>query len=148
MSGKRDAVLDEARARLGRGDYAGGERSLKKLLRSRPADAEGLYLLGALRLQEGKAAEAASLMRRALDCGKPPDPAVLENLGTAYLVSGDSAAAERELRRAIAAGGTRSLLRMRLGMALAALERFDEAEAMLRAAQQQDPHDADIGINL
>ncbi len=91
MSSKRDAVLDEARARLGRGDYAGGERSLKKLLRSRPADAEGLYLLGALRLQEGKAAEAASLMRRALDCGISPDPAVLENLGTAYLMSGAAA---------------------------------------------------------
>ena len=148
MSAKRDAMLDEARARLTRGDHAGGERSLKKLLRSRPADAEGLYLLGALQLQEGKAAEAARLMRRALDCGKPPDPAVLENLGTAYLVGGDPAAAERELRRAIAAGGTRSLLRMRLGMALAGLERLEEAEALLRTAQQQDPQDADIGINL
>lgn len=148
MSAKRDALLDEARARLGRGDYAGGERSLKKLLRSRPADAEALYLLGALRLQEDKAAEAASLMRRAIDCGLATDPVVLENLGTACLMSGDATAAERELRRAIAAGGTRSMLRMRLGMALVALERLDEAEAMLHAAQEQDPHDVDIAINL
>jgi len=148
MSSKRDAILEEARARLGRGDYAGGERSLRKLLRSWPGDAESLYLLGALRLQEGKAAEAASLMRRALDCGISPDPVVLENLGTAYLVSGAAAEAERELRRAVAAGGTRATLRMRLGMALAALGRLDEAEAMLRAAQGQAPRDADIGINL
>ncbi len=148
MSTKRDAMLDEVRARLGRGDHAGGVRSLKKLLRLRPADAEGLYLLGALQLQAGYAAEAASLMRRALDCGKASDSAVLENLGTAYLMSGDAVAAERELRRAMTAGGTRSLLRMRLGMALAGLERLEEAEALLRAAQQQDPQDADIGINL
>lgn len=148
MSSKRDALLDEARARLGRGDYAGGERSLKKLLRLRPADAEGLYLLGAMQLQAGKAGEAAVLMRRALNCGRTPDPEVLENLGTACLFSGDAAAAERELRKAIAAGGTRSLLRMRLGMALVSLGRLEEAEAMLRAAQDQDPQHADIGINL
>src|SRR3989338_3170373 len=104
MSNKRDALMDEARARLARGDYAGGGGRLRELLRSRPADGEGLYLLGALQLHEGKAKDACVLIRRALDCGKSPDPAVLENLGTAYLMSGDAMAAERELRRAIAAG--------------------------------------------
>ncbi len=148
MSNKRDALMDEARARLERGDHAGSGRSLRKLLRLRPADGEGLYLLGALQLQEGKVKDAGILIRRALDCGKSPDPAVLENLGTACLMSGDAMAAERELRRAIAAGGTRSMLHMRLGMALAALGRLDEAEAALRVAQQLDPEDADIGINL
>lgn len=148
MSAKRDSLLDEARARLGRGDYTGGGRSLKKLLRLRPADAEGLYLLGALQLQEGKAAEAATLIRRAIDSGKSPDPAVLENLGTAYLMSDSPVAAERELRRAIVAGGTRGILRMRLGMALAALNRLEEAEELLRAAQAQNPNDVDISINL
>ncbi len=148
MSSKRDAILDEARTRLGRGDHAGGVRSLKKLLRMRPADAEGLYLLGAVNLDEGKGAEAAGLMRRAIDCGKSADSPVLENLGTAYLISGDPAAAERELRRALDSGGAHSILLMRLGIALTALGRHEEAESMLRAAQKLDPRNADIGINL
>lgn len=148
MSTKRDTLLDEARARLGRGDMAGGERSLKKLLRMRPADADGLYLLGIVQLQAGKAAAAASLMRRALDSGLPADPVVLENLGTAHLMNGAAVDAERELRRAVDAGGTRSMLHMRLGMALAAQDRLDEAEAMMRMAQEADPGDIDIGINL
>jgi tetratricopeptide (TPR) repeat protein len=148
MSQKRDALIDEARTRLARGDYAGGARSLSKLLRQRPADAEGLYLLGVLQLQDGKAAEAADLMRRALGSGLVVDPAILENIGTAYLMSGSPAAAVSLLRKAVAAGGNRSVLHMRLGMALAGLGQLEEAESMLRLALQQNPLDHEVSINL
>lgn len=148
MSQKRDAIIEEARTRLARGDYAGGARSLRKLLRQRPADAEGLYLLGVLQLQYGKVAEAADLMRRALDSGLVVDPVILENIGTAYLMSGSLGAAVPVLRKAVAAGGDRSVLHMRLGMALAGLGQLEEAESMLRVALQQNPRDHDVSINL
>lgn len=148
MSTKRDEMLDQARARLAHGDLAGGARVLKKLLKWRPADAEGLYLSGMVRLQEGKAPEAVNLIRRAFDSGLPQSPAVLENLGMAYLMSGSPADAERELRRAVNGGGTRAILHMRLGMSLVRLGRLEEAEALLRQAQQQEPRDPDVVINL
>jgi tetratricopeptide (TPR) repeat protein len=148
MSAKRDEMLDQVRARLAQGDIPGGTRLLKKLLKWRPADAEGLYLYGIVKLQEGKASDAVALIRRALDSGLPPSPAVLENFGTAYLMSGSPEAAERELRRAINAGGTRGILQMRLGLALLELGRLEEAEATLRLAYQQEPRNPDIVINL
>jgi len=148
MSSKPHALLDEARYRLSQGDCAGGIRSLKKLLRSRPGNSEALYLLGVVQLREGRAAEAVDLITRAIVFGQAKAPALLENLGAAYFLNGDLAGAERELRRALAAGGTGSLLYMRLGIVLAALKHPEEAEKMLREAQHQDPENSDIGINL
>ncbi len=148
MAVKHREIPDEARICLARGDYAGAERCYRKVLRRRPSDAEALYMLGSLRLHAGDATDAIALIRRALDSGRPRDPAALENLGTAYLMNGIADAAERELREAIAAGGTRAVLHMRLGMALAAQGRLEEAEAALRVAQRQAPLDIDIGVNL
>lgn len=148
MTTKQRGILDAARSCLEHGDYVGAERCYRKVLRRRPADAEALYMLGSLRLHAGDSQEAVALLCRALDCGCQRDPAVLENLGTAYLMKGAAGAAERALREAIAAGGTRAVLQMRLGMALAAQDRLEEAEAVLCAAQQQAPLDVDIRIHL
>ncbi len=148
MTAKYDAALAEARARLARGDFIEAGRSYRNILRRRPGDTEALYALGVIRLQAGKPAEAIAFFRRALDSGLARTPDVLENLGTAHLISGNTQSAERELCAAIAAGGTRAVLRMRLGMALAAQGRLQEAESELRVAQKQDPADPDIGLNL
>ena len=148
MAVKYRDILDEARICLAQGDYAGAERCYRKVLRRRPLDAGALYMLGSLRLHAGDATDAITLIRRALDNGHPRDPAALENLGTAYLMNGVADTAERVLREAVAAGGTRAVLHMRLGMALAARGRLEEAEAALRAAQRQAPLDIDIAVNL
>ena len=131
MAVKYRDILDEARICLAQGDYAGAERCYRKVLRRRPLDAGALYMLGSLRLHAGDATDAITLIRRALDNGHPRDPAALENLGTAYLMNGVADTAERVLREAVAAGGTRAVLHMRLGMALAARGRLEEAEARI-----------------
>jgi tetratricopeptide (TPR) repeat protein len=148
MTSKRQVLLNEAKARLDSGDFDGARRSCRKLLRSRPADPDALYLLGVLQLQHGKAREAVNLICRSLDSGMQRQHAVLENLGTAYLVSGDANAAEAALRAAVEAGGSRAVMHMRLGMALMAQRKFDAAEAELRKAHELDPWDVDVVINL
>lgn len=148
MTDKHSEILGEARIRFERGDYSGAERSYRKILRRRPADAEALYMLGILLLRSANAAEAIKPFLRALENGYQRSPVILENLGTAYLMTGDSVAAERYLREAVDMGGNRAVLKMRLGMALAAQRRLEEAEITLRAAQKQEPKDIDIGVNL
>ncbi|MGA1400900.1 MAG: tetratricopeptide repeat protein, partial [Phycisphaerales bacterium] len=86
-SGKREALLaDAARAESG-GDLAGAALILERILRSEPMHATALRSLAAIRLREGRAADAEPILRRLL-ARHPKDPGGLVNLGIALRMLG------------------------------------------------------------
>ncbi len=105
-------------------------------------------MLGAINLRAGNAAEAVKLLTLAIDCGEKHDLELFRALGIASLMAGEYSTAERTLNNALAMGLDDSNLRMNLGMALAGLDRTEQAKDMLRQAQQLDPSNYEAGINL
>ncbi len=131
-----------------RGDWAGAERCCQNILNVSPTYGGALGLLGILRLTAGRADEAAALLTQALK-GKPRDAMLLGALGLARLMQGDAGAAEKALRGALKWGNhDDALLRMRLGLALGAQGRAQEAIVELRRAQAIAPDNVDVVLNL
>lgn len=98
---RTDAALLEAQAlvRLHRLDEA--DRALADLLARNPGLPQAEALLGELRLAQGRAAEAAELLRRAAGW-TPGDAAVWMALGRAELESGQPGQAQAAFRRTVA----------------------------------------------
>ena len=139
--------LAAALQRFNAGDIGGVEHLCGEILRESPQQADALHLLGVARLMSGRAADAATALRRAL-AAKPGDVAILENLGLACLAVQDHVQAESILRQALAAGSSSGLTYMRLGMALGLQRRFAEALSLLQTAAEKSPNDVDVLLNL
>ena len=130
------------------GDWAGAERCCQNILNVSPGSGGALGLLGILRLTAGRVDEAAAMLTQALK-GKPRDATLLGALGLARLMQGDAGAAEKALRGALKSGNQGdALLHMRLGMALGAQGRAQEAIVELRRALAIAPGNADVALNL
>jgi tetratricopeptide (TPR) repeat protein len=103
-----DARLLYARALLAvdRGDVAGGERDLRRVIELKPDDAEALNALGYTLADHGKGddarqREALELIQRALK-QKPVEAALLDSMGWVRYRLGDLDASLENLRRAYA----------------------------------------------
>jgi len=79
--------------------WAAAERMLTQVLSLRPADADGLQLMGLVRANTGRKAEAEALYRRSLAVN-PKQPHVQTNLGTLLAQSGRAEAGSALLRAA------------------------------------------------
>lgn len=103
-----DARLLYARALLAvdRGDVAGGERDLRRVIELKPDDAEALNALGYTLADHGKGddarqREALELIQRALKL-KPDEAAIIDSMGWVRYRLGDLDASLENLRRAYA----------------------------------------------
>lgn len=148
MALNKDESVERGWASYRQGDWAGAERYCQQVLSTAPGHGGALGLLGILRLTAGRADEAAALLEQAVQ-GKPRDAGLLGGLGLAQLMRGDAVAAETALRGALRWGRPDdALVQMRLGLALGAQGKHDEAVAALRRAQAQAPDEADVLLNL
>lgn len=91
--------IDEARARVDRGDLAGAAALLERRLAETPGDAEARFLLARVTAWGGAPARALPMYRDLL-AASPDDADLLLGYGQALLWSGDPAAAVPVLERA------------------------------------------------
>jgi len=128
-------------------DYPRAEALCQRVLKRAPRNPEALHLLGILRLQSGRAAEAVSLLRGVLQAD-PRNVGALDALGAAFLAMGDFPRAEENIRRLIAEGGVSPILKMHLGIALASQGEWDEALRCFEEAVRGAPEHPDAHYNL
>lgn len=139
--------LNEAYGRFNAGDVAGAERLCNEVLAVEPGNGDAFHLLGIMCIVGGRPDTALGFLKRAVAI-KSGDARVLENLGVANLATNHFVDAEAAFRGALGAGGPHGLLQMRLGLAVGAQGRHEEAITLLRAAADQLPDDPDVQVNL
>jgi tetratricopeptide (TPR) repeat protein len=131
----RDGRLDDA------------ERGYRATLAADPVHVDALHLLGVLRHQQGEHAEAADLVRRAVDL-RPDDAALQLNLGNALKALGQLEAAIERFRNALTLSPAFALAHYNLGNAYAALGRHEDAMFSFGHAVRLQPGDASSHNNL
>lgn len=136
-----NALFQQALAAHQAGDLTHADELYTRLLAARPGHAQVSYLLGALRVQQGRSAEAVALLEGAL-ASKPGNPVVLLHLGNALQdqTRFEEALARYDQALALKPGYGEALNNR--GNALTALERFDEALISFDAALAIQPDDA------
>ncbi|OGA23491.1 MAG: hypothetical protein A3I02_13265 [Betaproteobacteria bacterium RIFCSPLOWO2_02_FULL_67_26] len=142
-----DRLLRQAEACFRAGDRARAEALCQQVLGRAPGSAGALRLLGILRLEGGRAADAIPLLREALQAG-PENLDGLDALAAACAAIGDYRQAEELVRRALAVDGSRPVAHFRLGMALASQGRWSEAASAFEAAIALEPRYAEAHHNL
>jgi len=85
--------------------------------------------------------------RQIVDKG-PADKQTLHELGLAAIRAGNREAAVDYLQRAIAVDGSQAAYHDHLGIALAGMERFDQAIASFHRAIELDPRSSDAHSDL
>jgi Tfp pilus assembly protein PilF len=98
-------------------------------------------------LDNGRDREAASLLKQIVDTD-PADFQAWTELGTAYLMGGDVAEAEKAYRRAIQERPNFSLALLNLGRVLRTQKRYAESVEPLRAACEARPDSAEAHFLL
>ncbi len=131
----RDGRLDDA------------ERDYRATLAADPVHVDALHLLGVLRHQQGQHAEAANLVRRAVDL-RPGDAALQLNLGNALKAMGQLDDAIERFRNALTLAPTFALAHYNLGNAYTALGRHEDALYSFGHAVRLQPADASSHNNL
>ena len=114
-------------------DLAQAEQLYRRVLEREPNHSDALHNLGLIALQTGHAADAVSLLRKAVTLA--PSAGALSNLGMALHHSGQTAAAIDAFCAAIRVDPNFAIAHLNLGLRLADTNRLEEAtEALLRAA--------------
>ncbi|WP_322056674.1 tetratricopeptide repeat protein [Paraburkholderia sp. J63] len=131
----RDGRLDDA------------ERDYCATLAADPVHVDALHMLGVLRHQRGQHAEAADLVRRAVDL-RPDDAALQLNLGNALKALGHLEGAIERFRNALTLAPTFPLAHYNLGNAYAAIGRHEDAMYAFGHAVRLQPGDASSHNNL
>ncbi len=142
-----ERALQQAEDSFKSGDHAGAEALCHDVLGRAPGNADALRLLGVLRLEGRRAADAIPLLRQALQAD-PTSLGALDGLSAALMAVGDHAEAEAIVRRALALDASLFVAHMRLGMALAAQGKWSEAASAYESAIERDPEIADAHHNL
>ncbi|WP_028215881.1 tetratricopeptide repeat protein [Paraburkholderia oxyphila] len=131
----RDGRLDDA------------ERGYRATLATDPVHVDALHMLGVLRHQQGQHAEAADLVRRAVEL-RPDDAALQLNLGNALKALGQLDGAIERFRNALTLAPTFPLAHYNLGNAYAATGRHEDAMYAFGHAVRLQPGDASSHNNL
>jgi tetratricopeptide (TPR) repeat protein len=131
----RDGRLDDA------------ERGYRATLAADPVHVDALHMLGVLRHQQGQHAEAADLVRRAVDL-RPDDAALQLNLGNALKALGELENAIERFRNALTLAPAFALAHYNLGNAYAAIGRHEDAMYAFGHAVRLQPGDASSHNNL
>jgi len=131
----RDGRLDDA------------ERGYRATLAADPVHVDALHLLGVLRHQQGQHAEAADLVRRAVDL-RPDDAALQLNLGNTLKALGELEGAIERFRNALTLAPAFALAHYNLGNAYATIGRHEDAMLSFGHAVRLQPGDASTHNNL
>ena len=127
--------MELARALVSLRDYGEAQAELRAILKSRPADAEAAYLLGAILVQEAKEAEAIPYLETAV-AARPDGWGGYYYLGRAKLQGNDAKGALPLLEKAAALNPDESAVFYQLARALKTLGRDVEArKASSRVAE-------------
>jgi aspartate beta-hydroxylase len=117
ISNPAAALRERAQMQWRNRDSLLAEQSFKRLLAVKPDDVEALQFIASQHLSRGESPQAIELLWLA-HLASPNDPATLNQLGTAQLGCGDSAAAVTAFRRCLALAPKLFMARLRLAMAL------------------------------
>lgn len=142
-----DTLFDRAYAAHRDGRLVEAERDYCATLDADPAHADALHLLGVLRHQQGRHAEAADLVGRAVKL-RPNDAALQLNLGNALKALGRLDGAIERFRNALTLAPGFALAHYNLANAYAALGRHEDAVDAYRRSLRLSPSDASIWNNL
>ena len=138
-----DALMETARAEIGRNRGFYALEPLKRAQAAQPRDWRAVSLQGVALEQSDRPAEAREAYARALQLS-PNNPAVLSNLALSYASAGDRARAETLLRQAVAQPTATAQERQNLALVLGLQGRLAEAESLIR--QDLPPESANNNI--
>jgi type II protein arginine methyltransferase len=130
------------------GDLAKAEASCAIILQRNPGHAEANHLLGAIRFQQGRTAEAIAFLKRA--AASPLATAEIYNhLGSAHYKLGERKEARDAFERALAMKPGFPEALHNLGVIYSELQKPTEAADAFREAVRQDPNlvEASAGLN-
>lgn len=144
---KTDRWFAEAYAAHQRGDLDEAERGYRRILRRQAGDAETLYLLGTVRLQQRRYPEAVELLARARK-PRPQHPETLNNLGLALQETEDFSGARACFEQAITAKPDYAYAHNNLARILERDGSIDDAIAGFQKAAELDASYADASYNL
>ncbi|WP_168794906.1 tetratricopeptide repeat protein [Paraburkholderia aromaticivorans] len=140
-------VFDRAFAAHRDGRLDDAERGYRATLDGNPAHVDALHLLGVLRHQQGQHAEAAELVRRAVNL-RPEDAALQLNLGNALKALGQIDNAIEQFRNALTLAPSFPMAHYNLGNAYAAAGRHEDAADAFEKSLRLQPDDASSHNNL
>lgn len=140
-------VFDRAFAAHRDGRLDDAERGYRATLDGNPTHVDALHLLGVLRHQQGQHAEAAALVRRAVNL-RPQDAALQLNLGNALKALGQIDEAIEQFRNALTLAPSFPMAHYNLGNAYAAAGRHEDAADAFRRSLRLQPEDASSHNNL
>lgn len=126
-----EALLEEARAQIGKGQGFYAIEPARQAQAKAPADWRPAGLMAIAYDQAGRPDEALQAHRQAIALA-PENPTPLANLALYYAAHGDPAQAETLLRAAAAKPGATMAVRQNLALILGLQGRFDEAEKIAR----------------
>jgi Flp pilus assembly protein TadD len=124
------------------GDLVGAEEALRKAVELAPSLAGFSSLLAEVLNQQGRHADALTILRHLISGGKT-DARIYAQFGHTSILTGDFAGAEQALRKAIALAPSVNRYSVLLAEALDREGRHDEASALLRQVISDgitDPH--------
>jgi Flp pilus assembly protein TadD len=139
----REVLAAYGKALAAKGDFS---RAMDALDRAQTPDNPDwrLYSAKAAILDQlGRSDEARTLYDKALALA-PNEPTILSNYAMSYVLTGDLAAAEKMLRKAILQPGADSRVRQNLALVVGLQGRFDEAEKIAKAELSPDQAAANI----
>jgi tetratricopeptide (TPR) repeat protein len=140
-------VFDRAFAAHRDGRLDDAERGYRATLDGNPAHVDALHLLGVLRHQQGQHAEAAALVRRAVNL-RPEDAALQLNLGNALKALGQIDDAIEQFRNALTLAPSFPMAHYNLGNAYASQGRHEDAADAFERSLRLQPDDASSHNNL
>lgn len=140
-------VFDRAFAAHRDGRLDDAERGYRATLDGNPVHVDALHLLGVLRHQQGQHAEAAELVRRAVNL-RPEDAALQLNLGNALKALGKIDDAIEQFRNALTLAPSFPLAHYNLGNAYASVGRHEDAADAFEKSLRLQPDDASSHNNL
>jgi Flp pilus assembly protein TadD len=123
------------------GELAKAQQACGKILEHSPENPSALNLLGGIRCQEKRFAEAVELLLRAVRA-EPDAASIHYNLAGAYRSNGQMEEAIGSFRKALSVQPTLADAHHNLGLTLQDCGRVDEAVASLRMAVVQQPRNA------
>ncbi|HKF61890.1 MAG TPA: tetratricopeptide repeat protein, partial [Dongiaceae bacterium] len=129
------------------GKLAMADKLYRRILERTPGDINALQLLGVMRAQQRRFAEAEPLLAKAASAD-PANPDVQNNLANVLMELGRVGEAAERFRRALALRPTFPEAHYNLGNALRRQERGEEAITAYRAALELRPHYRDAMLNL
>ncbi|MFM0729225.1 tetratricopeptide repeat protein [Paraburkholderia sediminicola] len=140
-------VFDRAFAAHRDGRLDDAERGYRATLDGNPVHVDALHLLGVLRHQQGQHAEAAELVRRAVNL-RPEDAALQLNLGNALKALGKIDDAIEQFRNALTLAPSFPMAHYNLGNAYASVGRHEDAADAFERSLRLQPNDASSHNNL